>query len=96
MREATFEAESNKQQLEIEKKNKNEVNQSEIMRIAAEVERKADLVREMHDEAMKKTQEQIRILEQKQENYLKIIQKKNYEATYPKPLPLKNHQEKNP
>ena len=96
MKAATAEAEKNKKQLEIEKQNKIEINKSEIMRITAEAERKADLVRMMHDKAMKKTQEQIRNLEQQQENYLKIIQKKNYEATYPKPLTLKNHQEKNP
>ena len=66
------------------------------MRISAETAMKAELVKVMHDEAMKKTNEQIRILEEKQENYLKIIQKKNYEATYPKPLVLKNHQTKNP
>ena len=91
MKIAAAEAEKSKQDLEIEKRNK-----SEIMRISAEAARKAELVKEMHDEAMKKTQEQIRILEEKQENYLKIIQKKNYEATYPKPLPLTNHQSANP
>ena len=88
---ATAEAKKNRQQLEIEKKTKNE-----IMRISTEAAMKAELVKVMHDEALKKTQEQIRILEEKQENYLKIIQKKNYEATYPKPLLLKNHQIENP
>ena len=30
------------------------------------------------------------------ENYLKIIERKNYEATYPKPMFLRNHQMQNP
>ena len=30
------------------------------------------------------------------ENYLKIIEKKNYEVTYPKPTFLKDHQQLNP
>ena len=88
---AAAEAEKNEQLKLLEMNNK-----EEMKRITAEAEEQAEIIKAMHDEAMEKTNQQIRNLEKQQENYLKIIQKKNYEATYPKPSFLANHQNQNP
>ena len=74
----------------------NQKHLEEIKRLTAESDKKAEIMQAMYDEAMEETNKKIKNLEQQQENYLKIIQKKNYEATYPKPSFLANHQIDNP
>ena len=76
---------------ELEQKNKDE-----IMRVSEEASKEIEFMKTMHDEAMKITNLQMRDLEKQQENYIKIIEKKNYEASYPIPTALANHQEENP
>ena len=88
---AEAETEKNKQLQVLEQNNK-----EELLRISADAAEQIDLIQAMHDEALERSKSQIRTLEKEQENYLKIIEKKNYESTYPKPLILENHQEANP
>ena len=66
------------------------------MKLSEEAAEQLRMLKAAHDEAMQVTNEQIRNLEKQQQNYLKIIEKKNYEATYPKPTNLTNHQQQNP
>ena len=83
-------ADKNEQLLQIEANNKEEMN-----RIAAEATEQVESIKKMHDEAIKETNKQIQDLEEKQENFLKIIEKKNYESTFPKPSFLIEHQVQN-
>ena len=85
------EKEKDRQLEQIQRKNKDE-----LMRVSAEAMEKTELMEAMHAEAMARTKEEIRALEKQQENYLKIIEKKHYESTYPKPLRLENHQKAHP
>ena len=45
---------------------------------------------------LKRTQTTADQLQARQEEYLNIINKKNYEEKYPKPAFLKNHEQENP
>ena len=83
-------AEKNEKLLQIEANNKKEMN-----RISAEATEQIELIKKMHDEAIQKTNKQIQDLEKNQEDYLKIIEKKNYESTFPKPSFLIEHQVQN-
>ena len=84
-------AEKNTQLLQIEKNNR-----IEMMRVSAEAAEKFEFLKKVHKEAMEETSKQIQDLEKNQENYLKIIEKKNYESTFPKPSLLADHQNQNP
>ena len=84
-------AEKNEKLLLIEANNKKEMN-----RISAEATEQVELIKKMHDEAIQKTNKQIQDLEKNQEDYVKIIEKKNYESTFPKPSFLIEHQVQNP
>ena len=88
---AEAEKEKNKQLQALVKNNK-----EELMRISADAAEQTEIIQAMHEEALERTKDQIRALEKEQENFLKIIEKKNYESTYPKPLILDNHQKANP
>ena len=84
-------AEKDRQMKELERKN-----DEKMKKLSEEATKQSRMLKAAHDEAMKATTEQIHSLKKQQENYLKIIEKKNYEASYPKPVDLMNHQKKHP
>ena len=88
---AAAEALKNKQLRELEQKSK-----EEIQKVSDEATQEIEFMKAMHDEALEKTNLQLQELEKKQDDYLKIIEKKNYEASYPIPAILANHQKENP
>ena len=83
--------EKNTQLLQIEEKNR-----QEMIRVSAEATEQVELLKKTHEKAIKETTQHIENLEKNQENFLKIIEKKNYESTFPKPSVLSDHQIQNP
>ena len=71
-------------------------NESEIARVKAESDQQIAYYQNLYSEAMQETKKVIEDMEAQQKNYLKLLSKHNYEAHYPKPQRLENHQQRNP
>lgn len=83
---------------ELEKKLKDieEKNRRELAELRCRTERQQqEALRRMQRENDARIEEMAREFQVERDNYRKIIEKKNYEATYPIPNPLKNHRKHN-
>ena len=70
--------------------------QARNAKLKTEASAKLAKVEEDYAKSLKKTQITAKQMQTKQEEYLNIIAKRNYEAKYTKPTFLKNHEKENP